>query len=126
MRFPDDSFKSQTEIHNFRTALARVAPQFGKPDGIRKSCPSILKSRKENGNSSRKFSKSDRILDFRPAFSADLLDAGEPLKEVSLNKPPGKKGYVMEIPVKGWRPIYIKLQLGSGQVFGRSFHHSNG
>ena len=57
-------------------------------------------------------------------FAADLLDAGEPLKEVSLKKPPGKKGYVMEIPVKGWRPIYIKLQLGSGQVFGRSFHHS--
>ena len=59
-------------------------------------------------------------------FAADLLDAGEPLKEVPLNKPPGKKGHVMEIPVKGWRPIYIKLQLGSGQVFGRSFHHSFG
>ena len=60
-------------------------------------------------------------------FAADLLDAGVPLKEVVLKKPPGKKGYVMEIPVpvKGWRPIYIKLQLGSGQVFGRSFHHSN-
>ena len=57
-------------------------------------------------------------------FAADLLDAGEPLKEVVLIKPLGKKGYVMEIPVKGWRPIYIKLQLGSGQVFGRSFHHS--
>ena len=59
-------------------------------------------------------------------FAADLLDAGEPLKEVALKKPPGKKGYVMEIPVKGGRPIYIKLQLGSGQVFGRSFHHSIG
>jgi hypothetical protein len=59
-------------------------------------------------------------------FVADLLDAGESLSEVVLEKPPGKKGYVMKIPVKGWRPIYIKLQLGSGQVFGRSFHHSNG
>ena len=57
-------------------------------------------------------------------FAADLLDTGEPLKEVLLEKPPGKKGYVMEIPVEGRRPIYIKLQLGSGQVFGRSFHHS--
>ena len=59
-------------------------------------------------------------------FVADLLDAGQPLTEVALEKPPGKKGYVMKIPVKGWRPIYIKLQLGSGQVFGRSFHHSIG
>ena len=59
-------------------------------------------------------------------FVADLLDAGEPLKEVLLEKPPGKKGYVMEISVEGRRPIYIKLQLGSGQVFGRSFHHSVG
>ena len=59
-------------------------------------------------------------------FVADLLEAGAPLREVTLEKPPGKTGYVMKIPVKGWRPIYIKLQLGSGQVFGRSFHHSNG
>src|SRR5262249_266755 len=59
-------------------------------------------------------------------FAADLLDAGEPLKEVVLQKPPGRKGYGMEIPVEGRGPIYIKLQLGSGQVFGRSFHHSAG
>ena len=57
-------------------------------------------------------------------FAADLLDAGELLKEVLLEKPPGKKGYVMVIPVEGRRPIYIKLQLGAGRVFGRSFHHS--
>src|SRR5437868_11246790 len=55
-------------------------------------------------------------------FVADLLDAGQPLTEVVLEKPPGKKGYVMKIPVNGRRSIYIKLQLGSGQVFGRSFH----
>ena len=57
-------------------------------------------------------------------FVADLLEAGHPLTEVVLEKPPGKKGYVMKVPVNGRRPIYIKLQLGSGVVFGRSFHHS--
>src|SRR5438132_864689 len=54
-------------------------------------------------------------------FVADLLDAGQPLTEVALKKPPGKKGYVMEIPVKGWRPIYIKLQLGSGRCSAAAF-----
>jgi hypothetical protein len=57
-------------------------------------------------------------------FVADLLDAGHPLQEIELKKPPGKRGYVMQVEVKGRRPIYIKLQLGSGQVFGRSFHDS--
>jgi hypothetical protein len=57
-------------------------------------------------------------------FVADLLDAGHPLKEVLLKKPPGKRGYVMEVEVQGRRPLYIKLQLGSGQVWGRSFHDS--
>jgi hypothetical protein len=40
-------------------------------------------------------------------FPADLLAAGESLKDVSLKKPPGKKGYVMEIPVKGRRVCRI-------------------
>jgi hypothetical protein len=62
LRFPDNFFQSQTEIHNFRTALAKVVRKLEKSDGIRKS-------RTETGNSSRKFSKSDRILNFRPAFS---------------------------------------------------------
>ena len=39
--FPDDFFKSQTEIHNFRTALAKVVPQLEKPAGIRKSCRAL-------------------------------------------------------------------------------------
>jgi len=30
----------------------------------------------------------------------------------------------MEVELEGRRPLYIKLQLGSGQVFGRSFHDS--
>src|SRR5215470_10670185 len=55
---PVDFFKSQTEIHNFRTALARVVRQLRKSDGIRKSCPAFRKA-------GRKFEKSDRFLDFR-------------------------------------------------------------
>jgi hypothetical protein len=43
LRFPDDSFKSQTEIHNFRAALAKVVPQLEKPAGIRKSCRALSK-----------------------------------------------------------------------------------
>src|SRR5437660_12689567 len=57
LRFPDNFFQSQTEIHNFRTALAKVVPQLEKSDGIRKSGPEILKSRTEIENSRRKFSK---------------------------------------------------------------------
>ena len=41
LRFPDNFFQSQTEIHNFRTALAKVVPQLEKSDGIRKSCPAF-------------------------------------------------------------------------------------
>ena len=54
----------------------------------------------------------------------DRLKAGHPLEEVELHKPPGRKGYVMEIDLDADRPIYVKLELGSGQVIGRSFHYS--
>ena len=64
------------------TALERVGRKLRFPDRFGKSCPaiakagrnskkrsSILKSRTETGNSSRTFSKSDRIFYFRPAFA---------------------------------------------------------
>jgi len=59
-------------------------------------------------------------------FVADLLEAGHPIQEIELDKPPGKKGYVLGASAGQGRPeIYIKLQLGSGKVIGRSFHYSN-
>ena len=60
------------------------------------------------------------------AFVADLLESKAEVETMILKKPPGKTGYVML--VDGWQgeKIYIKLQLVSGLVIGRSFHRSNG
>lgn len=58
-------------------------------------------------------------------FVAELLESGHPIQEIDLDHPPGKKGYVLLVPGAEGRPeIYVKLQLGSGKVLGRSFHYS--
>lgn len=57
-------------------------------------------------------------------FVIACLEAGNPLKPVPLRKPPGRTGYVMNIADARGNIIYIKLQLGSGRVYGRSFHYS--
>ena len=70
------------------------------------------------------------ILDthFSDAAAWDLivsqLEAGCEVETIILDKPPGAKGYVMLIELEPRRPIYIKLQLGSGKIIGRSFHYS--
>ncbi len=58
-------------------------------------------------------------------FIVELLNGGIPIEIVVLDIPPGRTGYVLKID--GWSgcKIYIKLQLGSGIVFGRSFHISD-
>lgn len=56
---------------------------------------------------------------------AAKLDEGHPVEVVSLRKPAGRRGYVMKISLSGDdRPVYVKLQLQSGKVIGRSFHYS--
>lgn len=57
-------------------------------------------------------------------FIAGLLAGGCAIEEITLDHPPGRRGYVLL--AQGWEgeEIYIKLQLGSGQVIGRSFHLS--
>jgi hypothetical protein len=57
-------------------------------------------------------------------FVVELLMGGAAVDSIVLDKPPGKTGYV--IICDGWagEKIYIKLQLGSGVVVGRSFHVS--
>jgi len=46
------------------------------------------------------------------------------IEEIELHSPPGKKAYVMRLELHpGETPVYIKLQLGSGKVIGRSFHY---
>lgn len=58
-------------------------------------------------------------------YIADLLRTGEPLEEVTLEQPAGKRGYVMRVKLGSGMPeLYIKLQLGAGKVIGRSFHYS--
>jgi hypothetical protein len=51
-------------------------------------------------------------------YVADLLESGHPLEEIILKKPPGKKAYVM----KTENGIYIKIEMGNGILWGRSFH----
>lgn len=56
---------------------------------------------------------------------ASRLENGEPVEVVTLRHPPGKTGYVMKFCLETDAPVvYVKLQLGSGVVFGRSFHYS--
>lgn len=56
---------------------------------------------------------------------ASKIEAGHPLETIHLDKPPGAKGYVMKIDIEPGQPqLYIKLQLRSGQIVGRSFHYS--
>lgn len=58
-------------------------------------------------------------------FIEEKLEEGHPLEEVALKKPPGKKGYVMKIDLgTNQQKLYVKLQLGSMKVIGRSFHYS--
>ncbi len=57
-------------------------------------------------------------------FVVMLLESGHPVEEITLAMPPGKKGYVLKYPRIGLPDIYIKLQIVSGAVRGRSFHDS--
>jgi hypothetical protein len=57
-------------------------------------------------------------------FVAELLERGVDVEAIVLEKPPGRTGYV--VTCDGWagEEIYIKLELCSGMVVGRSFHVS--
>ncbi|RJP25562.1 MAG: hypothetical protein C4527_16895 [Candidatus Omnitrophota bacterium] len=58
-------------------------------------------------------------------FVKQKLEENHPLEEIELQKPPKKKAYVMRINMGEEYPeLYVKLQLGSGEIIGRSFHYS--
>lgn len=57
-------------------------------------------------------------------FIVELLEGGCAIEEIVLERPPGRRGYVIVVDGWGEDKIYIKLQLGAGQVIGRSFHVS--
>lgn len=59
-------------------------------------------------------------------FILELLEADEPLGEVPLKAPPGRVAYVMKVKLETYaRRLYVKIQLGTGRVIGRSFHLSD-
>ena len=58
-------------------------------------------------------------------FIAQALRDDAPIEIVTLERPPGKTGYVLLL--RGYPPcgtIYVKLQLAASNVMGRSFHES--
>lgn len=57
------------------------------------------------------------------SFIEEILLAECDVVAILLDKPPGKTGYVLK--VKDHPNIYIKLQLATPGVVGRSFHYSN-
>lgn len=58
-------------------------------------------------------------------FIASKLEAGEDVEIIRLRKPKGAKAYVMKIDLgPGLPELYVKLQMGSTKVIGRSFHYS--
>ena len=58
-------------------------------------------------------------------FIYDLLEQGVEVEQITLDKPPGKTGYVLFGDGPGGRRIYIKLQFVGNLVAGRSFHLSD-
>jgi len=58
-------------------------------------------------------------------YVAEMIERGVQIEIIELDQPPGKTGYTMLLPSHDPKsPIYVKLQLGSGVVIGRSFHYS--
>lgn len=70
----------------------------------------------------------DRYFTEKTAWEliATRLDRGQEVTAIELHQPKGKMGYVMLIDLEpNVRCLYVKLELGSGKVFGRSFHYSD-
>ena len=56
---------------------------------------------------------------------ASELEVYREVKIISLDKPPGAKGYVMLIELEpDASPVYVKVQLMGQKIIGRSFHYS--
>lgn len=68
----------------------------------------------KSGQPYTRFSAWERI-------NAELV-AGCDLTQITLDKPPGKTGYTLHFVDGSGKRIYVKLQIMSGFVMGRSFH----
>ncbi len=58
------------------------------------------------------------------SFIADAIASGAPVEVITLRLPPGKRGFVIMLQGADGAAIYVKLQLLSDVVLGRSFHLS--
>jgi hypothetical protein len=59
-------------------------------------------------------------------YVAEVIEAGHAIEVLTLDTPRGAVAYVLIVPQgPAIPPIYIKVQLGSGCVIGRSFHYSH-
>jgi hypothetical protein len=58
------------------------------------------------------------------SFVAEAIDAGAPIEVIELKRPAGKRGFVLKLAGHEGVTIYVKLQLLSEAVLGRSFHES--
>ena len=61
-------------------------------------------------------------------FIAARLEQGEYVRVTKLRKPNRGIGYVMKIDLGlgiHIPTLYVKLELGSSKIFGRSFHYSH-
>ena len=57
-------------------------------------------------------------------YIVEQLQCDIPIEEISLDKPPGAKGYVIYLPGANKQKLYVKLQICGDHVKGRSFHES--
>lgn len=56
---------------------------------------------------------------------ASKLEDGHDVETVVLRKPAGATGYVMKIKINPNAPtLYVKVELRSGRILGRSFHYT--
>ena len=59
-------------------------------------------------------------------FIATCAEQGQRIEVVSLRKPAGAKAYVMKVWLEAnRRRLYVKVELLSGGILGRSFHESD-
>lgn len=58
-------------------------------------------------------------------IAEQLEEPGTKITEIPLDKPPGRKAYVLKIPTRDGT-IYVKIHFGLDEdmVVGRSFHYS--
>lgn len=57
-------------------------------------------------------------------FIAQLLEEGCSIEKINLDKPPGEIGYVLLYDTSEGQ-IYIKFEICTDAVIGRSFHYSH-